>query len=225
MNETKQIVILAASPKPAGKAASDLLAARAAQTLGDERTQTSVLNVGQALTEHRQDEAFALMAAADAMVIVFPLYVFCLPGMLMRFLQGYQAYAQAHPKAKSGAAVYAVVNCGFPEPEINEEAVGVVGRFAAAVGARFGYGIMIGSGGMITSGLPSAHKMLAEYDNALARIKAETASGACEPAPNVCLRVSFPVGLYNRMVNIIWRIQIRKHGKRQKDLYARPYQE
>ncbi len=29
--------------------------------------------------------------------------------------------------------VYAVVNCGFPEPEINEQAVEVIGRFAASV--------------------------------------------------------------------------------------------
>ena len=105
-----------------------------------------LINVRQTLTKKTTDEAFRTMAGADAMIIIFPLYVFCLPGITMRFLELYRDYAAALP-ARKQPGVYAVVNCGFPEPDINEEAACVVHRFADAIGARFCYGVLIGGGG------------------------------------------------------------------------------
>ena len=223
MKEKKNIVVIAGSPKPPGKAASDTLAKLAADTLGDTDTDVRILNVRETLTKHRTDEAFETMAAADAMIIIFPLYVFCLPGITMRFLQSYAAYAAALP-ARKQAAVYTVVNCGFPEPEINGEAVRVIGRFASAVGVQFRFGVMIGGGGMITMNVQPVKKMRDGYLAVMKRIKGEMESGRFRPAENVCLRVAFPRKLYFFMGNMGWRRWVRKNGKRKQDLYARPYQ-
>mgnify|MGYP001178062942 CR=1 FL=1 len=219
----KQVVILAASPKPPGKAASDLLAKIAADTLRDETVGVRVINARETLAKETTDEAFAAIAAADALIVVFPLYVFCLPGMTMRFLQRYGEYAAKLPQRKQ-TAVYSVVNCGFPEPEINEEASRVIGRFARAVGARYGFGVLIGGGGMVTMSISPVNKMIRKYQETLGRIQAEIKAGTCTPAASVNLRVRFPRRLYLFMGNISWRMWIRNNGGKTKDLYARPYQ-
>ena len=219
----KRIVVIGGSPKPPGTAVSDYLAEQAAATLRAEGMETSVLNVRQTLTRRQTEEAFALMATADALVFLFPLYVFCLPGILMRFLQQYKAYADAHPEAKNGAAVYAVVNCGFPEPEINEQAVDVIGRFAAAIGARFRFGIMIGSGGMVMLNVPSSQKLRGRYAEAFRQIAAEVTGGNFGEAQPLYLRNSFSATLYFRIAEMGWRKCIHKNGKRVRDLRARPY--
>lgn len=223
MNETKKAVIIAASPKPPGKAASDMLANLAAETLRGGTIEVSVLNARKALNAKTTDEAFQAMAEADALVIVFPLYIFCLPGITMRFLQMYKAYLDAQPARKS-PAVYAVVNCGFPEPEINGEAARVVKRFADAIGANYRFGILIGGGGMVAMGVSPARKMRNSYLETLRRIRAEIETGSFAPAQNVHLRIKFPRKLYFFMGNVGWQQWIRKNGKKPKDLKAKPYQ-
>jgi len=225
MKDTKRIVVIGGSPKPPGKAISDYLAARAAEAMRGDGMDVRVLNARRTLSKKQTEEAFALMASADALVFLFPLYVFCVPGLMMRFLQQYKAYADAHPEAKNGAAVYAVVNCGFPEPEINEQAVGVVSRFAASIGARFRFGVMVGSGGMIMIDAPSSKKLRKRYAAVFQEIAAEVASGSFTDVQPVYLRNSFPAWLYFRMAEMGWRQQIRKNGKSKKTLYAKPYQQ
>ncbi|MBE0601934.1 MAG: flavodoxin, partial [Firmicutes bacterium] len=152
------------------------------------------------------------------------LYIFCLPGILMRFLQLYKAYADARPEGKTDALVYTVVNCGFPEPHINEEAVRVVGRFADAVGGRFRFGVMIGGGGMYGYPAPQVRKKLSEYRAAVGRIWADLKSDGRDKADNILIQSPAGRRLYYTMGNMGWKIQARKHNLKKADLYARPYQ-
>ena len=50
-------------------------------------------------------------------------------------MQDYAAFVQTQPDNENKAAVYTVVNCGFPEPDINREAVRVIKSFSDKVGA------------------------------------------------------------------------------------------
>lgn len=220
----KQIVILSGSPRTPGKSASDLLSKTAAEQFQLEGAQPRVISVRRTLSRKHTEQAFAEMAAADALLIVFPLYIFCLPGILMRFLQLYKAYADGHPEAKKDVPIYAVVNCGFPEPHINGEAVRVIGRFAAAVGGHFRFGVMIGGGGMYNYPAPQVRRKLEEYRAAIRRIGADLAAGSRENAENILIKA--PVGrrLYYTMGNLGWKLQARKNGKKKADLYAKPYQ-
>lgn len=70
------------------------------------------------------------MLHADALIFVFPLYIFCLPAILMRFLQDYRRYLTDHTNETGRMLVYAIVNCGFQESDINSEAVRVVRSFS-----------------------------------------------------------------------------------------------
>jgi hypothetical protein len=223
MSERKRIVILSGSPKAPGTAASDLLAETAAGVLREGDSDVRVIGVRETYIKKNMSEVFAEMAEADALLVVFPLYVFCLPGILMRFLQDYQAFTAARPGGAKSALVYAVVNCGFPEPEINEQAALVIGRFASAVGARFRFGVLIGGGGMISYRAPQIKKMLALYGSAIERIMAEIGGGSLKQTENVAIPVSIPRWLYFFMGNLGWRMSARKNGVRQRDLRARPY--
>lgn len=220
----KKIVILSGSPKAPGKAASDLLAKAAAEVFQEDGAQPRVISVRRTLQRNHTEEAFAEMVAADALIVIFPLYIFCLPGILMRFLQMYKAYAQERPDAKTDVPVYAVANCGFPEPHINEEAVRVIGRFADAVNYRFRFGVMIGGGGMYGTSAPPMRKKMEEFRGAVRRMRADLAGDARGGAGNILIQPPVSRRPYYFMGNIGWRLQARKHGKKKRDLYARPYQ-
>jgi NAD(P)H-dependent FMN reductase len=223
MKDRKRIVVIAGSPKQPGKAVSDLLAEIAAGSLQDESTDVKMISIRKTFNQKKTDEAYQTMATADAMIIIFPLYVFCLPGITMRFLQSYGTYAASLPERKK-TAVYAVVNCGFPEPEINGEAVRVVARFAQAVGAQFSRGVIIGGGGMLTMDVQPANRARENYAAEMKRIKTEIQEGICTPAENVTVRVRIPRLFYLFMGNMGWKRSIKKNGKKKKDLYLRPYQ-
>ena len=124
----KRIVLLSASPKVDQEwAVSNLLAKRGEALLKSEQSGVTIIPVRHALLHHETASAFNSLQEADAIVMIFPLYFFCLPAMLTRFLQD---FAEQMPKAANACAVYAIVNCGFPDPEINAEAMRVVEMFA-----------------------------------------------------------------------------------------------
>lgn len=224
MNTEKRVAVINASPKTAGKSVSGHLASYAQNLLSGDNLEIRCFSVRESIAK-KTAEAFKYMKEADAFITIFPLYVFCLPGILMRFLQNYHNYTASCPDGAKKAAVYAIVNCGFPEPEINAEAVRVIGSFSEKIGAQFRFGVMIGGGGMLlgSQGSPILKKTMADIDGAFARIKEEIVSGRRGPAENVVTNVRFPRRLYFFMGGIGWVSWARKNRLKKKDLYAKPY--
>jgi multimeric flavodoxin WrbA len=225
MKAMKHVTIVSASPKVGEPSVSGWLASHACDILQNDILDVNIISVRECISKKQTADAYASMADADALIIIFPLYIFCMPGLLTRFLQDYDVYLKSLPIAAKKPLIYTVVNCGFPEPEINEEAVRVIGSFSKKIGAEFRFGVMIGGGGMIigAQGSPMVRQMMAEIDGALTRIKREVESGCPEPSENVLARIRFPRRLYFLMAGIGWKTSARKNGLRKKDLYARPY--
>src|SRR5690554_2056681 len=151
MTEKKKVVLINASPRTAEHTASAALLARCAEQMTAEHMIIRSIRVRESMGSDRRDSDFEDMRHADALVFFFPLYIFCLPGLLMRYLQDYHEYVLAHPHPAGTPRIYAVVNCGFPEPDINREAVRVIRSFSGKIGADFRYGVMIGCGPMVTA--------------------------------------------------------------------------
>jgi multimeric flavodoxin WrbA len=97
---------------------------------------------------HALDTLKAL-AEADAIVFAFPLFSYTLPGALIRLLEEFYAYARAPGNRVGSPRVYAIVNNGFPQARINEEAVRVITNFCTRLGFQYGFSIAI-SGGPVT---------------------------------------------------------------------------
>jgi hypothetical protein len=225
MNGGKKIAVLSASPKVNEEAVSEWLAGRAEEFLKADGLEFRHINVRRSLAQNQTAGDYAYMSDADAMLIIFPLYIFCLPGILIRYLQDYYEFSRARPDGGKSAAVYAVVNCGFPEPDINREAVRVIRSFSEKIGADFRFGVLIGSGGMLlgAQGAPFMKKAMARLDGALAAMKDELLSGRRDAVEDIEIPVNFPRRLYFFAGNRGWLSTAKKNGLKKNDLYAKPY--
>ncbi|MGE5380499.1 MAG: hypothetical protein ACM3NT_05465 [Methylocystaceae bacterium] len=225
MTDVKKVVLLSASPKIGEDSASDLLVDLQDKQMNLNNLMVTRLNVRQCLTRRETETAFAAMSEADGLVITFPLYFFCLPGMLMRFLQDYYEFVLKHREAVRKAKVYAVVNCGFPEADINQEAIRVIKNFSDQIGAQFRMGISIGGGGMLLGAkdAPIMKKTIAELNQAFLTIANDILGYASAIPDNIYIQMRFPRRLYLMSGNLGWISKAHKHGLKKKDLYRAPY--
>nr|WP_243456511.1 flavodoxin [Mobilitalea sibirica] len=184
------------------------------------------INVRDSITLGKTQEDYLEMSQADAIIFTFPLYIFCLPGILMRFLQDYQQFLmKQNLTIEKEQKIFAVVNCGFPEPDINEEAVRVIKSFSRQIGALFGFGVMIGGGGMFlgTIDAPFMKKTKAELYNAFDQMSEMIIKMELSPMENRFIKPNFPRKLYLFAADREWISAAKKNGLKKRDLYRRPY--
>lgn len=207
------------------ESSSNLLAQMAGNILKGPGITQTFIDVRQSITQHQTHRDFESLAKADAVIIVFPLYIFCLPGILMRFLEDYYHYAVEHNNSCS-PKIYAVVNCGFPEPGINLEAVRVIKSFSRHIHAHFRFGILIGGGGMLLEAKDASFmkKNFHHLNQAFFKIIQDLLKDNLEEAENINIKMNVPRRLYLFMGNLSWLFLARKNGLKKKDLYRKPYE-
>lgn len=238
MSSNKLVVLINASPKvKTNPSVSAYLSNLQESYMEASGIDVRHINVRASLSSKNTDKDFEIMTKADAIIFNFPLYIFCLPGMLMRFLQDYVRYLDGEPNKgatreavtasseKSVQRIYTVVNCGFPEAYINEEAVNVIKSFSRRIGAMFRFGVLLGSGGMIIGNLqsPVMKTMKAGLEEAFQRMAEDILREGQDSIENKSYEANFPRGLYLFMGNRMWFSEARKNGLRKKVLYQRPY--
>lgn len=213
----KSFVIISGSPRADEKTTSGFLSEMAEKKLSVEGWKVKRIDARKSLRGDTQQD-FEAMRGSDAMLFVFPLYFFCVPGMLMRFMQDYADYISKKP-IEGKKRVYAIINCGFPEPDINTEAVRVIGSFSRHIGNEFGFGVCIGGGGMLLGAkdAPFMKPVLTGLDDAFLRM----AKG--ESGDNIFLASKFPRRLYFMGGNMGWKQQVKKNGLKKDDMYRKPY--
>jgi hypothetical protein len=222
----KNIALIDGSPKINEKSVSKYLADIVAKLIGDIADKTYI-NIRQSFMKQQTVDAFKFLLKADAIIITFPLYIFCLPGILMRFLQDYQQFLLESGKTLTNKKVYAIVNCGFPEPEICLEAVRVIKSFCQHTNAQFRFGILIGGGGMLVGAEKAffMKKIFRKLNDALLTIAKDIQGNDPGIINNVEIAaMPFPRKLINLMMNSFgWPSMARKNGLSIKDLYRKPY--
>ena len=221
----KNIVLINGSPKINEESASKYLIETAGGHINDTLFKKTFINIRESFTMSNTYENFEAISNADALIIAFPLYIFCMPGILTRFLEDYYKYYTESKENKKSPKVYAIVNCGFPEPDINLEAVKVIKSFCSHINANFRFGILIGGGGMVLGAkdAPFMKKTLNSLNNAFSAIVTDIQSNSLNKIDNVSIHVNFPKRLYLFMANKGWGYSIRKKGLQKKDLYRKPY--
>lgn len=226
MQELKNIVLINGSPKMSPPSASDFLNNLGEGFMDPDTFRVFRVNVRNSLTHKGWDKDFEVMLKADALVFTFPLYIFCLPGIMMRFLQDYYAFLRKNGGNTAETKVYAIVNCGFPEAGINGEAVEVIRCFSKQIGANFRFGIMMGGGGMLMEGMkdvPFMKKPFTELEAGFRLMTQDIQSNLSESLENISIEVEFPRKLYLFMADRDWVRIARKNGLKKKQLYAQPY--
>lgn len=222
--QTKKVVLVSASPKvDQDRAVSTFLARYGEETLLRNELTIATIKVRQTLMHHETELAFETLHNADAMVFIFPLYFFCMPAMLTRFLQD---FVMKYPFSGKPCGVYAIINCGFPESEINAEAMRVIECFCTQTKREFLGGVMIGGGGMVIGAAeaPFMRPIFDLVDGLFARVARDTLSGQPEPAQIAEASPKFPRWLYFVGGNAGWHSMARQHHIKPKDIRRKPYQ-
>lgn len=223
----KDIILVSASPKIKEQSVSKEFLEMAGSRITSDLCSKTFIDVRKSFLTHNLAEDFATLAQADVLIISFPLYYFCLPGMLTRFLVDYQNYYTACGQVKKQVKVYAIVNCGFPEPEINQEAIRVMQSFSRQLNAEFRFGVLIGGGPMMIAAqeAPFMKKSLQKLNSAFTSLAADIQEESSATRDSIYISAKFPFSrhLYYFMGGRGWIATARKNGLKKKDLYRKPY--
>jgi hypothetical protein len=226
MNTPQTALLLIGSPKP-GASSSASLGTYLVEELEQRGLRTDTVNLTRALRSEEATEAMqAAVAAADLVVLSFPLYIDSLPGPVIRALELIAA-RRAGVTAAAGdkPAFVAICQCGFPEAEQNEVALEICRNFALATGFEWAGGLAMGAGGT-TGGRPlrEIRGMLRSAVRALDLAAAELAAGRSLPdeAVRLMAKPAIPGFAYRFVANRQWRGELKKQGATA-PLDARPF--
>lgn len=226
MQELKKVVFINGSPKMSSTSASDFLAGFGEGQMNSDTFQISRVNVRESITLKQCEKDFEAMLNADGLIFAFPLYIFCLPAILMRFLQDYYIYFNKNKDRSKKTKVYAIVNCGFPEADICGEAVRVMECFSKRIEADFGFGILMGGGGMISEGIKDAPFMKKTFNtlkDGFSVMSQDIKGDQTEPMNTLSIPLSFPRKIYFFMADKGWVSDASKNGLKKRELYRKPY--
>lgn len=203
--------------------------ASASRTLADELAERLCARGGEAVFAHAlrasrseaaTEELHAEVAAADLVVLSFPLYVDSLPAPLTRVLE-----LLAERGGLAGKPLAVLVQCGFPEAWQCDTAVAICRRFADRTGMRWGGALQMGMGGSVGEGLDKVPPGgAARVRESLEGAAVGLSRGEAVPAEarDVFARPLMPAWLYIAGGNLGWRLQMRKHRARA-PIAFRPY--
>ena len=157
---------------------------------------------------------------ADALLIVFPLYVDALPAPLLKLLMLLER--ESINAGDPLPTVYAVCNCGFYEAGHCRPALEMIENFCGSSGLKWGYGVGIGGGGFLLSRSNNMSKgPTANIFSALQDLGKLIESGGREKQ-NIFVTPKIPRFIYQLGGNIGWRQMAGKSGLKV-SLKARPH--
>ncbi len=117
--------------------------------LPDQEYSKKIITVRAKVKDNYPEDMLKSLAAADAIIFVFPLHNYGIPGALMRLIEDYYQYQKTGNSPKD-TRVYVVVNCGFPRPgETCGEAVRVIRNFCRRLSLNWRFAICIGTGPVV----------------------------------------------------------------------------
>jgi hypothetical protein len=168
-----------------------------------------------------------LLQATDrcrCLVLAFPLYVDCLPALMVKTLE-WVAERRAGRADRVPTRLVTIVNCGFPEAHQTETALRICRRFAAEVGFEWAGALALGAGETI-HGRPlddvkgMARNVIRSLDLAAAALAED------KPVPQKAVRLMakpmIPRWSYLLLGTRGWKQAAKRHETRDR-LQDRPY--
>jgi hypothetical protein len=196
----KDIVLINGSLR-GGKASSLAFLHALRRKLESKGRMTRLLTIGAKSGGGLSTPDYEALSRADAIVLAFPLFSYCVPGALMRFLEQWYRFARSDGKNRAGIKVYAIVNSGCPKPEINAEAIRVVANFSRRMGLRWGFAVAIG-GGMLVRIIMAWPLAGRAARRALAAVAQDIAGGESGASRTINVRPPLPQALMDRARDI-----------------------
>lgn len=206
-----KILFLNGSPKISGSS-SEKLIKDLCQKLGDSNEyimSNAVRESAQIFLEKIRD--------VNALIIVFPFYGDGLPSHLLRLLY------EVKDKIKHSSSeimVYAIANNGFYEGEQNRLALSMLQHFCVCAGIKWGQGIGIGAGGLISSanvsiGVGPLKNIGLAFDVLSKNIQEKVVD------EDFFIRPNFPKFLYKITAHREMKSKVKKSGLGRKEILKR----
>ncbi len=216
----QDIVLLNGSPRVSGSTSMKLL--DLLKNRLDDDCGATIIEAGKSILHKNQLQDYTRMEKAKAIVIAFPLYVYCLPGALVEFLSGYREYVSSIGKP-ANQKIYAIINCGFPESGINNDAALVIKHFCNEIHAAYRFSVLIGSGGMLQplKILPPVNKMWRRIGSAFDQIIGDMRDG--EIATDIHIDSKLPRKLFFFIGQTNFTVIAKKNGIKRKEIFRKPY--
>jgi hypothetical protein len=173
------------------------------RSLAKEGVRTALVTVARRSGEPASESMLQELAGADALVFSFPVYAYSTPAALTKLLEELYIYLRRHPPGERPARVYALVNSGNADPQVNAEALRVMRLFCRKAGLSWRFGAAI-AGGMVvamTRVLPPVGWSLRRLYR---RIAADLRSGSTSPLKDVTIRPIIPKRIMNWFKDSKW---------------------
>lgn len=163
--------------------------------------------------------------SSDILILVFPLYVDCLPSEVIQFLCDFEQWTK---KSSKPITVYAVVNCGFYEGIQSKHAIQIIKNFCDKVGYKWRFGIGIGAGEFLREtkdNIPLESKVKVKIYEALHEVKKDIEINEDRVKQSIFTSPNFPRFLYMLAGNMSWIKSAKIKGVNKKQVYAKPFSE
>ena len=145
----KRILLVNGSPR--GKAATSLRFLEGiAERITPDKNSVETITVPARAGKKVPPGMLEAFNRCDAAVVAFPLYAYSIPANLTQFFEEYAAAYGAEADASGRPRLYAIVNSGYYDPEVNREALRVIQHFARRHGFSYRFGAAFG-GGLVTA--------------------------------------------------------------------------
>jgi hypothetical protein len=210
---SRKVLLLVASPRGAAST-SKSLGEHLLAVLEERGMALKTLQLYPALGDERKmSELLGAVDLCDLLVLAFPLYVDQLPAPLIDLLR--LVAERRNGQARTGQALAAIVNCGFPETAHCRPAADIVRLFSAQAGFRFLGCLATGMGGAIGNRpLGKAGAIVRHQRRALDRAAAFLCESREIPADVLALmgRAMMPRWFYNFVADRGWKKAAKKYG-------------
>ncbi|GFZ33212.1 flavodoxin [Clostridium zeae] len=215
----KNICFINGSPK--GKNSSSFFYLNKLDKLMDEKEYIKDYIDVKFTEKNSLEDDFKKIENADTIIIAFPLYVYCLPGILIRFFEDYYIYFKNKGKFNKNVRVYTIVNCGFPEPKINTEAIRIIENFCNRLNLYWRFGIGIGMGEFIstTKNIPFINKLSNNIFNTIHEVIKDIENESTDKINNFFVKPKMPKYLFFISANIKWIKCAKKNSLKKSDLF------
>ena len=224
MNSKKRVLLLIGSPKQQSST-SESLGTYLIQKLQTQGFESESLFIHKALkSDDRINMLLTAINNAELIVIAFPLYIDCLPYLVIKMME----LVAENRKAKKNLIeqrLVCIVNNGFPEPHQNNTAVAICRQFAKETGFHWAGGLRLG-GGEAINGKP-LHEVKGMARNVIKSLDLAAAAlfennSIPQEAKKLMAKLIVPAWLYRWMGGMKWKWDSKKYGVN-KQLYSRPY--
>jgi hypothetical protein len=174
--------------------------------LADTEFNKDIINVRAKVKESYPEDILKTISRADAIIMVFPLFTYGIPGALMRLLEDFYLYAKGNGYNKA-AGIYIVVNCGFYRPEIMTELIRVMKNFCRRLSLNWRFAICMGAGPVaaVTVKIPLLNM---KYRRAFSAIASDIENGGAGQKDDYFIKPLLP-----EPVILWWKAQYEKKMK------------